>query len=144
MAHVEISGLREMLSGAAELLMDGAKLRDVLRLDLSQPAGMLATELQSVAKQVKRHLPSEFPAALLQRIMFMFLRERFDDFAAQQAPQAIPELLKFVAKIPDIGRRGHAGVLGRSLAPDERNSAVTSFEWAIEDAPEPTCPFFRR
>ncbi|WP_449472596.1 hypothetical protein [Sphingobium chungangianum] len=79
----------------------------------------------------------EMPAAALEPIAFMFLRENITDGAAEITGHARALSERFRNEAGDMARDAQTKSLANTLLPPERVDLLTSFAWSIVDVEQP-------
>ncbi len=132
-------GMRQLVSGAAELITQQDKIEHLLGLDKPTPTNAFtdrfSEELRKV-QQIEQVADLGLPDAVLERIAFQHARENFDAAMVEIMPMFDRLFEGFLEGSSDIAREGHNQTLSSNHGPNARFDHLATLCWTLISAPE--------
>ncbi|MBA3837245.1 MAG: hypothetical protein C0499_06270 [Zymomonas sp.] len=131
-------GMRQLVSGAAELVTQQDKIERLLGLDKPAPTqaftDRFSEELMKV-QQIEQVAVLGLPDAVLERIAFQQARENFDAAMIEVMPRFERLFAGVLESSNDIARAGHNKALGGNDGPNARFDHLATLRWTLTPAP---------
>jgi hypothetical protein len=131
-------GMRQLVSGAAELITQQDKFEQLLGLDKPTPTKAFtdgfSEELRKV-QQMEQVAELGLPDEVLERIAFQQARENFDAAMVEIMPMFDRLFEGFLEGSSDIAREGHNKALSSNHGPNARFDHLATLCWTLTPAP---------
>ena len=131
-------GMRQLVSGAAELITQQDKIERLLGLDKPIPTkaftDRFSEELKKV-QQMEQVAELGLPDTVLERIAFQHARENIDAAMVELMPMFNRLFADFLEKSSDIARTGHNKALSSNHGPNARFDHLATLRWTLTPAP---------
>ena len=131
-------GMRQLVSGAAELITKQDKIEQLLGLDKPAPTkaftNRFSEELTKV-QQIEQVADLGLPDAVLERIAFHHARENFDAAMVEIMPMFNRLFEGFLEGSSEIAREGHNRALSSNHGPSARFDHLAILCWTLTSAP---------
>jgi Protein of unknown function (DUF4238) len=131
-------GMRQLVSGAAELITQQDTIEHLLGLDKHAPTKAFTDrffeELRKV-QQMEQVADLGLPDAVLERIAFQHARENFDSAMVAIMPMFDRLFEGFLEGSSDIARESHNQALSSNHGPNARFDHLATLCWTLTSAP---------
>lgn len=131
-------GMRQLISGAAELISQQDKIERLLGLDKSTPTKAFSDRFSEELKrlgQIEQISQLGLPEELIERIAFQHARENFDVAMVEALPAFHQLFAVWLERAGDVARSGHNKALSKNGGPNARFDHLASLRWKLAAAP---------
>ncbi|QPQ54375.1 hypothetical protein IC614_08415 [Allosphingosinicella flava] len=111
------------------LFTDPSRLGAMMGIDSPMLASAVMDAIRSTAQDL---VPAGFPAALSERLLAFFMRERGDELAAQAVATLTPMFPTLFKGLASRVRDSHNAIVAKPLDDHGWVNALTGFQWTIE------------
>lgn len=133
-----IHGMNRFAASASKALMDANNVARLIGLDEHTPND----RFRKLFAEIMRGLPDRsaieqlvLPPHVLERMLFIGVREGFGEFFSHQAPFIAALCERMFSSTEDNVIRAHREALEKSLIPEPRMDDLQALEWTIQNAP---------
>lgn len=131
-------GMRQLVTGAAQLISQQNKIEYLLGLDKHEPTEAFTTrfleELKKV-QQVEHVAELGIPDKVLERIAFQHARENFDTAMVEIRPMFDRLFADWLENSGEVARTGHNKALSSTQGPNARFDHLANLHWTLAPAP---------
>lgn len=131
-------GMRQLISGATELLSQQDKIERLLGLDQSAPtkafSDRFSENLQHIG-QIEQIAQLGLPKELIERIAFQHARENFASSMVEALPSFHRLFASWLERAGEVVRSGHNEALRKVLGPNARFEHLAGLRWKLAAAP---------
>lgn len=131
-------GMRQLVSGAAELISQQDKVEHLLGLDKPEPTEAFTTRFSEELKkvqQVEQIAELGIPHRVFERIAFQQARENFDAAMVEIMPRFDRLFAGWLENSGEVARTGHNKALRSTQGPNLRFDHLATLQWTLEPAP---------
>jgi hypothetical protein len=122
---------QKLFSDATFLFSDEKQVRPLLGIDNRIPPSRLTESIDEILAEYPEFNSLPVPREVVHRAAHMMLREWFNTFFLESAPQIISVLARMVQEAPTFVREGHNKALTHGFAPGPRTELLREFVWTI-------------
>lgn len=131
-------GMRQLVTGAAELISQQDKIEHLLGLDKPEPTEAFTKRFSEELKEiqeVEQIAVLGIPDGVLQRIAFQQARENFDAAMIEVMPMFDQLFAGLLENSSEVARTGHNKALSSAHGPNARFDHLANLHWTLAPAP---------
>lgn len=131
-------GMRQLVTGAAELISQQDKIEHLLGLDKPEPTEAFTTRFSEELKkvqQVEQVAELGLPDRVLERIAFQQARENFDAAMVEIMPMFDRLFAGWLENSSEVARTGHNKALSSTQGQNARFDHLANLHWTLAPAP---------
>jgi hypothetical protein len=131
-------GMRQLLTGAVELISQQDKIEHLLGLDKQEPTEAFTTRFSEELKkvqQLEQVAELGIPDRVLERIAFQHARENFDTAMVEILPIFDQLFADWLENSSEVARAGHNKALSSNQGPNARFDHLANLYWTLAPAP---------
>lgn len=131
-------GMRQLVTGAAELISQQEKIEHLLGLDKPEPTEAFTTRFSEELKkvqQVEQVAELGIPDRVFERIAFQQARENFDAAMVEIMPMFDRLFAGWLEHSSEVARTGHNKALSSIQGPNARFDHLANLHWTLAPAP---------
>jgi hypothetical protein len=115
-------------------------VRDLLGLDGAEPSSQLRETIAEGIRASPLAAQTTLPLPVLERVLVVFVRERFAEFFDRQQPEIKGALAYFHGQADAIVHKAHNNALLKSFLPKEHINRLAQLRWSIREVPLAVMP----